>query len=93
MSMYSVVQYVKEKEPETGNIVESTSVVLTTDSLNAALVRLNTIKAYFWGNSNVYVATAKVVDERLVEYHEPEQITHPEPEPEPEPPENEEPEA
>ena len=87
MSMYSVVQYVREKDAESGDIVESTSVVLTTDDLNAALVRLHTIKAYFWNESNIYMATAKIMDERLVEYHEPEQITHPEPQPEPPEPE------
>ena len=85
MSMYSVVQHVREKDAETGEITETTSVVRTTEDLRAAFVKLNEIKAYFWNEPNIYSATAKVLDEYLNEYKEPAEITHPEPEPTPEP--------
>ena len=87
MSMYSVVQYVKQKDPDTEVVTESTSVVRETEDLKAAFVKLNEIKADFWNDANIYRATAKVLDDHLNEYKEPEEITHPEPQPEPPEPE------
>ena len=81
--MYSVVQYVKQLDSETEQVVEETRVVATYDNLNSAFVRLHEIKAYLMNTATVYRATVKVFDEKLVEYHEPEEITHPEPQPEP----------
>ena len=85
MSMYSVIQHVRELDTGSGEVIETTSVVKQTEDLRAAFVKLDEIKAYFWNEPNVYAATAKVMDENLIEFKEPDKITHPEPEPEPGP--------
>ena len=66
------------------------SVVAETDSLQAAYMELHRVKRVLWNDPGTYHATVKVLDEHLVEYKEPEEITHPEPEPEPEEPEDSE---
>lgn len=83
MSSLSVVQYVKQLDDDTGSVIEETKVVNTYDNPASAFTRMNEIKAYFWNTPNVYRATVKVLDENLVEYKEPTEITHPEPQPEP----------